>query len=64
MKSGIYGIFNKESGKVYVGRGINLESRKRNHWNFLKIGRHQNTPLQRDVILYGIGVFEFKVLGN
>lgn len=45
--SGIYAIRNKVSGKVYIGRAINLEKRKRRHFAMLRLGNHHSEKLQR-----------------
>lgn len=47
MKSGIYALVNDETGKMYVGRSIDLDKRKRTHFWALRNGRHPNSHLQR-----------------
>lgn len=46
-KAGIYALVNKENGKRYVGRSVDLEKRKNTHLWMLKNGRHPNCHLQR-----------------
>lgn len=60
--SGIYGIFNVETGRVYVGQGTNLKERRRSHFNLLKRGEHFNKHLQRSYDAHGRDCFLFKML--
>jgi group I intron endonuclease len=60
--SGIYGIFNKINGKVYVGSSINLNNRHNQHFNYLKYNRHYNAYLQAAWNKYGEENFEFVIL--
>ena len=45
--SGVYKIVNKINGKIYVGSTVDLEKRKREHFNDLKGNKHCNKHLQR-----------------
>ena len=46
-RSGIYALVNKKTGKMYIGRSINLHKREMTHlWN-LRNNRHPNCHLQR-----------------
>lgn len=47
MKSGIYAIKNTRSGKLYIGRTIDLRKRKMTHFWMLENNRHPNIALQR-----------------
>lgn len=47
MNSGIYALVNRENGKRYIGRSVNLEKRKNEHFGALKKNRHGNSHLQR-----------------
>lgn len=47
MKSGIYQIRNTADGKRYIGRTINLNKRKRDHFWALENNRHNNNHMQR-----------------
>ena len=60
--SGIYAITNRQNGKQYIGSSIDLPKRRREHWNALLGGYHQNQHLQRSVNRYGLGAFAFDVL--
>lgn len=46
-ESGIYALVNRENGKRYVGRSVDLEKRRKTHLWALKNGRHANNHLQR-----------------
>ena len=60
MKSGIYALVNDETGKVYVGRSIDLDKRKRTHFWALRNGQHPNSHLQR--AWNGGARFSFQIL--
>ena len=45
-KSGIYGIVNTRSTKVYIGSSVNCYARLQAHLNLLNKGTHYNTVLQ------------------
>lgn len=61
-KAGVYRIKNDVTGKVYVGRAINIAKRWTSHrWHLAK-GIHRNGPLQADWIAHGAGAFTFEVL--
>lgn len=62
IKSGIYKIINKVNGKYYVGSSVDLERRKRTHFNQLAKNIHKNYNLQKDYNEYGNTNFEFIVL--
>lgn len=61
-KTGLYGIFNLMSGKVYIGSAINLKKRLRQHKEHLKKQKHYNSYLQNAWNKYGEKEFEFHVL--
>jgi len=61
-KSGVYKIINVLNNNVYVGSSINLERRKREHFNLLKKNKHINTHLQNSWNKYGGDSFEFIIL--
>jgi hypothetical protein len=43
---GIYGIVDKESGRIYVGQTSNIRNRIKDHFINLSLGFHHNTNLQ------------------
>lgn len=47
MNSGIYALVNKQNGKRYVGRTVNLNKRKTTHFWMLENNKHPNKHLQR-----------------
>lgn len=62
MISGIYAILNIINGKMYVGSGINLKNRWKNHLIELRLNRHHSTYLQSAWNKYSINNFIFTVL--
>ncbi len=61
-RSGVYGIFNKFTGKLYIGSAIKFHRRYTDHIYFLKINKHHSILLQRAYDKYEIDAFEFIVL--
>ena len=61
-KIGIYYIKNTVTNQVYIGQTIDLDRRKRTHFNNLRNNRHVNTYLQNSFNYYGEDAFEFKIL--
>ena len=61
MTAGIYLITNVASGRVYIGRALDIVRRWRAHRSDLKAGRHKNKHLQRAWSAYGPEAFEFSV---
>lgn len=59
MKGYIYKIINKENGKFYIGSTINLEKRKKRHFDDLHNRKHHCIFLQRAYDKYGVKAFEF-----
>jgi group I intron endonuclease len=59
---GIYKIMCLDSGKVYIGKSIDIENRLNQHKYALKRGLHNNNILQNEWIKYGIKSFEFSIL--
>lgn len=47
-RSGIYKITNMLNGKVYVGQSKNIFVRKRQHFDALRAGHHENKAMQHD----------------
>jgi group I intron endonuclease len=62
MSKGIYRIYNKIINKTYVGKSIDIDSRKYQHFNDLINGVHNNSQLQKDYNEYGKQNFEFEIL--
>ena len=59
---GIYGIRNIKNQRVYIGKSIHLEKRKRTHFSELRKGKHGNKPLQNAFNKYGEENFVFEIL--
>jgi hypothetical protein len=59
-QSGIYSITNKETGRIYIGRSIDIQRRWKEHKRQLSQGKHGNPRLQND---YKEGIYEYKVIG-
>ena len=47
MSRGIYAIKNNQTGYIYIGSSLVIESRIRDHFDMLNNGRHSNYKLQR-----------------
>lgn len=62
MTSGIYQIRNTQNDKIYIGRSVNIPTRKRNHFRELSNGKHKNIKLQRAYNQYGKDSFIFEIL--
>lgn len=60
--SGIYCIENLVNGKKYIGLTNDLSRRKREHFNLLRKGEHENRHLQNAWNMYGEEHFDFYVL--
>lgn len=59
---GIYGIRHIESGCIYVGSGVKIPQRWKEHLSDLRRGEHVNRRLQRAWDKYGESAFEFFVI--
>lgn len=62
MKSGIYKIYNKISGKTYIGSSENLKRRLKDHKVYLKNNIHPSTHLQNAFNKYGNDAFEYFII--
>lgn len=62
MKSGIYMIKCKETGKVYIGHSKNMKSRYQVHLSDMKNGRHGNLYMMNSFKKHGKEVFEFSII--
>ena len=60
--SGIYQISAKINNKIYIGSTVNLKSRKKQHFNDLKLENHHNIYLQRYTNKYGMAALQFSIL--
>lgn len=62
MKSGVYSITHRRSGKRYVGSSYDVERRMRDHIKSLQNGTHYNILLQRAWAKYGPEEFDFAII--
>lgn len=62
LKSGVYQLKNKVTGKVYFGSTKNLYNRKLKHFWMLRQNNHTNSNIRKDCQKYGAEVFEFEIL--
>jgi group I intron endonuclease len=62
MKTGIYGIHNKQTDKWYIGQSFNITKRFGAHKRALKRGDHHNEHLQRSFKINGTDSFEYIIL--
>ena len=61
-RCGIYKIVNKDNGKYYVGRTLNLDKRWYQHKKLLIKNKHFNKYLQSVWNKYGLDKFEFIIV--
>lgn len=61
-KPGIYKILNKTTGRVYIGKSIDLVSRLGSHKYRLRHNKAHNRKMQEDWNKYGEGDFEFSII--
>lgn len=59
---GIYQVKNLASGKVYIGRALDLNGRINSERFQLKNGLHMNRELQGDFNALGEGEFSFEIV--
>jgi len=62
LSCGIYRIENKVNNKVYIGQSVDIEHRKRWHFNALRRGKHWNKHLQNAWNKYGMEKFDFTII--
>ena len=62
MKAGIYRITNKVNGNCYIGSSVDLQRRRRQHFNNLVNGVHVNSHLQNAYNKYGNDSLEFEII--
>ncbi len=60
--SGIYTIINRKTNVFYIGESMNIQRRRKEHYDLLINGNHYNKQIQNDCINYGIDSFEFKII--
>lgn len=61
-ESGIYQIRNIINDKIYIGKSVNLNNRKSQHFLSLRKNIHKNFKLQGSVNKHGINNFVFEIL--
>jgi group I intron endonuclease len=62
-KVGVYNLVNLKNGKVYIGStGKSLSLRKKQHFNNLKNGTHENPILQKSYNKHGLESFKFEII--
>jgi group I intron endonuclease len=59
---GIYQIINIINNKKYIGSSVNLDKRKKDHFSYLKRGKHKNSHLQFAYNKYGEENFIFEII--
>lgn len=62
MKTGIYKIQSKTTGKLYIGSSIDIEQRWRQHLSSLRSSTHGNYKLQGLYIEHGEKDLEFSII--
>lgn len=63
-KSGIYCLYCKDTNKYYIGKSVDISTRKYQHFFALKNNLHNNIELQNDFNKYGESSFTFKELST
>lgn len=58
----IYEIFNKITGRKYIGMTQNHQKRYNAHLTNLKYGQHLEKQFQKDYVLYGEDSFDYRIL--
>lgn len=61
-QSGIYKIYNKLNGRIYIGSSKEFKERFKGHLKSLKQNKHHNSFLQRDFNKCGTDAFIFEVI--
>ena len=59
---GIYKIFCKSTGRVYIGSSSNVEYRLTSHKYALRTNTHSNKLMQEDYNKYGLDMFDFSII--
>lgn len=59
---GIYGIKNLVTGKMYIGKSVEMENRFKKHLNTLKNNKHHSEYLQNSYNKHGKEVFIFGII--
>lgn len=62
MKSGVYAIEDRATGKVYIGSAVRLNARKSQHMHMLRSNQHHSAKLQNAYNKRGEGAFAFRIL--
>jgi hypothetical protein len=60
--AGVYRITNKGNGKIFIGKGMNVQGKMNGQMLQLKWGSHPNKALQEDWKRFGAEEFVFEVL--
>ena len=60
--AGIYKITNNKNGKIFVGKGLNVQGRLNRHTFELNFGSDNNKELQDDWKKYGADSFTLEVI--
>lgn len=61
-KSGVYKIINEITNNFYIGSSVNVERRKKEHFNLLRKNKHNNKHLQNSFNVYGEKNFQFVIV--
>ena len=60
--AGVFMVKNTANGKILLGSSLNLEGPLNSHRFMLRIGKHENEPLQKDWLAFGEDSFVFEIL--
>lgn len=59
---GVYAIYHKDSGRLYIGGSTDITGRYTYHRFMLRRGMHKSKPLQEAWLRYGEAAFKFMTL--
>jgi hypothetical protein len=62
--AGLFQITNTQNGKIFIGKGMNVQGILNSQRAQLQFGSHRNPDLQRDYNHDGVEAFDFKVLDH
>ncbi len=62
MGPGVYAIYSRKNGKIYIGESAHVIGRLSTHWRFLNKRVHECAELQADWLTFGEENFVFSIL--
>jgi len=59
---GVFAIRHTATGRTWVGPSLNLDASRNRAWFALRLGKHQDRPLQAEWNTHGEAAFQYDVL--